>query len=327
MTRHHRHPAPAPRSAFLLGAVCLLFVTRMAISVAAAPAQQKATNPHWKPDGCQTCHTLDQGKPSPIAAAAVDEICLKCHDGRKAAAEFHPVGLAFDNKRFTRPEKWPVVDDRLACVTCHDMRLACSPTLTRPNVNHVLLRDYQVGRSQSKPFCRNCHQESAYKKLNPHAMLLAVKDEIIEDKCLFCHTKPLDRGTLARTGDAFLKADQAALCRDCHPQHRDPMQQGHIGMPLSADMLATMRSRELIGLSSKLSPKIIAQVKASGEKPTKMIPDQGGKIICSTCHNPHQAGVFPSDSALAYRAIKPNADGRMISPVRGQAWCKHCHDF
>lgn len=292
---------------------------------AAAPRAPKADNPHWKADGCANCHA--GGAPRPISAEAADEICLKCHDGRSASAEFHPVGRKFDGTLYTRPQRWPLADGRLGCLTCHDMLPACSAQAKRSTSNRMLLRDYQVGRSQSLPFCRNCHQESAYRKLNPHTMLLADRDETIEDKCLFCHERPLDRTARQRSGKPALKTDELSLCRDCHPQHKDPMPQGHIGLKVDAEMRAIMAVRETMGLSAKLTPQLLAQAKGQGGSPTLMPTRADGTIVCTTCHNPHLRGVFPPDSVLGFRAMRIVDEGKMISPVRGQAWCKHCHEF
>jgi predicted CXXCH cytochrome family protein len=306
---------------------CALLAALAGTSAFAAAPATKVPNPHWQKDGCSNCHTIDGGKKLPIAAANVDGVCLKCHDGRKASAEFHPVGRAFDNQKYIKPKDWPLVEERMVCNTCHDVKIACVEEINRPASNRMLLRDFSATRNQAQPFCRNCHQAEAYQKINPHIMLLAEKDEIIEDKCLFCHNKPLDRQTLARTGDSALKIEQQLLCRDCHPQHKDQMIQGHAGVKISPDMLATMYLRELTGLQATMGTSTVSQAVAAGKKPVKMIPAADGAIVCSTCHNPHQYGVFPKDSVLSYRAMRQMGKNRMVSPVRGQTWCRHCHEF
>lgn len=293
----------------------------------AALVRPKAVNPHWKREACDQCHAMQAGKAQPIAPEKVDEVCVKCHDGRQAAVEFHPVGGALDPARFTHPKDWPVVDNRLICTTCHDVKMTCGETVVRVAANRMFLREYQSGRSQSKPFCQNCHQEAAYKKLNPHVMVLGEKDEIIEDKCLFCHNRPLDRKAMTRTGDSALKAEQAKLCRDCHTQHKDPMQQEHVGIKVSPTTEARIFARETMGFNGRLSDASLEKIVKAGQKPTRMVPGKDGTILCSTCHNPHEKGVFPPGSVLSYRAMWIKGDGQTISPVRGQAWCRHCHEF
>jgi hypothetical protein len=70
----------------------------------------------------------------------------------------------------------------------------------------------------------------------------------------------------------------------------------------------------------------VEQLKAAGAKPTLMRTAADGTITCTTCHNPHQAGVLPAGTALAYRPMRVVGD-RTISPVRGEHWCNHCHDL
>lgn len=297
------------------------------ITIAASPRREKVPSPHWKRDTCATCHTVENGKRLPITPEHADEICLKCHDGRKAAQEFHPVGRPLDPEKYQRPKDWPLVEERLACLTCHDMKPGCNETITRPAANRMLLRDFQAGRKQSKPFCQNCHQSETYQKLNPHVMLLPDSNEIIEEKCLFCHDKPLDRAAVTRTGKPSLKANQQDLCRDCHRPHEDPMVQGHIGLKLSDDMLAYMYVREMTGLRSTVGTATLEQAKAARNKPTKMVGAADNTVVCTTCHNPHQNGVFPVTSELGYRAMRLVDKNSVNSPVRGELWCRHCHEF
>jgi predicted CXXCH cytochrome family protein len=288
----------------------------------------KAPNPHWKNDKCAECHTTDGGAPKTIPPENVDELCLRCHDGTQAAAEFHPVDRVLASANFTLPKGWPLVRERLVCITCHEVKLGCVEKPSRPAGNGAFLRDAKPpAPGQSQPFCAKCHQSNAYKKLNPHQMLLPQTNQIIDEKCLFCHTQKLDRATQERTGDAKLKTDQTTMCRDCHPRHKDAMLTGHLGLAIKEEMQAHIVARETAGLNAKLTPQIIEQARKSGQKPRLMLTDSKGTIVCSTCHNPHQAKVFPPDSALAYRAMRIAGNGKLASPVRTQAFCVHCHDF
>lgn len=318
-------------------------------------AARKSTvpNPHWKNDGCVICHTGLGVEHRAIAPDAVDDLCLKCHDGIKAAAEFHPVHRKFEETAsITKPKGWPVVKDLLACATCHDMLYACDPKKNSMSLNRNFLRDYSIRRTRGQPFCQNCHIEAAYRKINPHEMLLdptapirtrppstrptsgpadplvlAGGREIVEDKCLFCHTEPLDRNAMKRAGNSALKAEQATLCRDCHATHKDPMVQGHIGLTIKPEMLALMYVREQMGLAGSPSATVLGQVEKAGLKPKLMVPAANGTIICSTCHNPHQNGTFPTASELDYRSMRYDRQQRLVSPVHEQIWCRQCHSM
>ncbi len=350
---------------FLAGG-CVAAVTMASIwlasggAMAAQPVARKSTvpNPHWKNDGCVVCHEGTGEGHRKIAAEAVDDICLKCHDGEKAAAEFHPVHRKMEETAsITRPRGWPLINDQMVCATCHDMRLACEMKRNVAGQNRMFLRDYSVRRTQGQPFCQNCHIEKAYRKINPHEMVLdptspvharpatrpttapaeaaetanaavpAGGREIIEDKCLFCHTQPLDRTAMKRTGKSMLKTDQATLCRDCHGAHKDPMVQGHIGLTIKPEMLALMYIREQVGLAGSPAQATIDEVVKAGLKPRLMIPAANGTMICSTCHNPHQSGVFPSSSELDYRSMRFNRQQKLVSPVHEQIWCRQCHSM
>jgi hypothetical protein len=321
---------------------------------AAAGAQPRAfvakvPNPHWKKDTCDVCHAGQGEQRHAIAPEAIDDLCVKCHDGTQASQEFHPVSRKFkETDLITMPKGWPVVNGELACMTCHEIAYACDLKRNTPASNRKFLRDFRQGRAMGQPFCQNCHKESAYRKINPHEMLLetgapallkpsasgarpvpstqpAGGPEVIEEKCLFCHTKPLDRKTMKRTGEASLKTGELALCRDCHPRHKDPMMQNHIGLPIKPEMLALMCVREQTGLAGNPDPTILEQVQAARTRPRLLVPADDNTMTCSTCHNPHQRWVFPPGSELGYRAMQVSPQKKLVSPVHEPVWCRHCH--
>ena len=55
---------------------------------------------------------------------------------------------------------------------------------------------------------------------------------------------------------------------------------------------------------------LLKELKDSGAKPTRLVPNRDGTITCTTCHNPHQYGLFPADSPLAYQAIRSRASAQ-----------------
>ncbi len=284
-----------------------------------------AQNPHWKKESCAACHDMSTGVAAPIAARAIDSLCFSCHDGRKAHAEPHPTGRQFPTTRaMRRPESWPLSQGELGCITCHDAQFGCDLKRHVRADNRNLLRQEGGGPAHGKSFCENCHAEQEFPKLNPHLMLGGDGHAIVE-RCTFCHSEAPDARTLKRTFEAKFKAPQSAICLDCHPRHRDPLVQTHIGLRLTPDEQAYMCAVESTGLSIKPSPQTIARLKAAKTRPALLIPASDGTILCSTCHNPHQAGVFAPESQLAFGAMSLDARNKIVSPVREPQWCRRCH--
>lgn len=291
-------------------------------STASPTTKPAVVNPHWKAAACSECHDMSSGKASLIAVADTDAICLKCHDGKLASAEPHPTRrILKPNDEFVKPDGWPVVDDQIRCVTCHDTQFACDLKTHSREMNKNLLRGDPHASTES--FCLNCHRQSAYQKLNPH--LMAGNPSVSDPQCLVCHTKVLDRATTRPTGDQFLKSDQIAMCRDCHPRHRSTMTENHIGLHLSSEDLALMYARDTLGLASNPSKEYLASAAKAGARPAQLLPAKDDTITCSTCHNPHEAGVFKDDSQMSFAALQLDRQKMLVSPVRDKDWCRHCH--
>ena len=56
-----------------------------------SPAGQRTVNPHYRADGCASCHVVAGGRAQPIEQPKVEALCLSCHDGKRASEEAHPV--------------------------------------------------------------------------------------------------------------------------------------------------------------------------------------------------------------------------------------------
>jgi len=293
---------------------------RVSDAAAATPAR---SNPHWRKDGCAECHAMEAGKARPIAIMAVDSLCLGCHDGRTASAESHAIGRPL--KATSRPgSQWPTADGRLSCITCHDARQACDQAAQRPAANPRFLRLAGTGNAQA--FCGACHEPQHLGRRDPHRMVTADRREIIPEQCLVCHDAVPDRASVARTHKPALRAPEPLSCRACHPVHRDAAPRGHMGALVDPDMLAYMRAREMVGLTGAPSALLLKDLKNRKVMPTQMPLDANGRMTCVTCHNPHQAGVFPTTSPLSAGAMRI-VDGKTLSPVRGRQWCNHCHQL
>jgi len=265
-----------------------------------------------------------------MTRAEGERLCLECHDGSKASAESHPIGRPVDAPDLTVPPDWPLNKNKLTCVTCHDVLAGCRTGISRPPANPQFLR--RPGRSL-KNFCTVCHPSRQFPRVVPHIMLRNSRDiiqwnkqpEIDEDACLFCHLSVPDPNRLRRTHKPDLRLDQVKLCRLCHPDHRLYYTPGHIGDEVSPSMMAYITARELLGLDTRPEKRYLDRLERDQARPLRMIFAPGDIITCTTCHNPHQEGVFPPESVLNYQAFWLVSPGRVASPSTDQNMCFHCH--
>lgn len=277
-----------------------------------APTQPvKSPDPHWQADGCRHCHQMKNGQALAIPPRKVTQICLECHNGRNAPAEGHPIGRILAGPEFTKPKGkgWPLIDNRLVCLTCHDVKQGCSQ-MGRHRKTRAFLRGGPVRNIQV--FCQNCHKPQRSKMYNPHLMLKPDKTYRV-DACRFCH--------LPKT-----KNKRLDLCRSCHPRHVDWFQPGHIAAKMSAEMQAYAAAREHTGPTTRPSRQLIAEMKSAGARPTWTRPDPDGKVVCTTCHNPHLEGLFAADHKMAHGTMKLAAPDKVVSPVRTWRLCIRCHN-
>ncbi|MGE3182694.1 MAG: hypothetical protein AB7N71_13765 [Phycisphaerae bacterium] len=246
-------------------------------------------NPHWNPTGCRQCHDL--GTPTSIPIQQTDALCLRCHDGKQASAEPHPIGWPAESD-FTHPAPgWPLHDGRIACLTCHDVIRHCDVSAPRPNENSGMVRMYDP--QHPLDFCTRCHVADNL-RFNPHRSDKSAR-LTGADSCAICH---VDTPTLPyRSNDnAHLHQQTTALCLNCHKPHADPAPNGHL------DQMQYVTAP--VDLSAKL-------------------PLDAGKITCATCHNPHppQAEDIPW---LGIRAARPE-DATIDLRMNYENLCTACH--
>ncbi|MDX2198650.1 MAG: cytochrome c3 family protein [Phycisphaerae bacterium] len=270
-------------------------------SLAAAPSAVQrvvrkpaatVASPHWSAAGCQVCHTSEP--PSRIDPARVNDLCLSCHDGVKAAADAHPIAVPARSEHTRTPDDWPTHEGRIGCLTCHDIARHCDRSAGRPATNAGLLREYDA----SKPlqFCGNCHDESSAQRLNPHR-------DSGGETCRICHlnSDALPRDGVRR-GTAGLNDPSSRGCLRCHVEHWDYAPTGHLGKPLAESHRERLRSHDALG----------------------SFPLGANGIACFTCHNPHASGTFPTGSALSSRATRA-ADAKLLLRADQPTLCSSCH--
>jgi len=249
-------------------------------------------NPHWAPARCGACHPGDRPFVVP-APAKTDELCMSCHDGVKARSEAHPIGRLAAHDDIGAPPGWPLVNGRLGCLTCHDIRRHCDEDSRRPATNSSMLRAFDS--RDPMHVCTQCHQATDQWRTSPHRHLDA-SGIAIDSACRFCHVKvpPIPSDGLRR-GRPMLHADGSRLCLTCHAPHWDVAPLGHIDRPASQRTRRAMAARRILLADGDGAAPDGAQEALAADS---VFPLWDGRVTCYSCHNPHQAGLFPDGSAL-----------------------------
>jgi predicted CXXCH cytochrome family protein len=303
MHRDRRRPLPVT----CLAAVAVLTIM-LAAGIASSPppvkAPASAPNPHWSPAGCRECHGPGTPTRADFTPMKIEKLCTGCHEARRAPKPVHPSYRPITGDQLRRPAGWPLLGNRVGCITCHEVLAGCRPNIRRPAYNSVFLRGYD-GRDLGR-FCNNCHVRAAEaERFSPHLML----DEdakIVPSACTYCHSgvPKLELTGQADPQTVKLRHGEAALCMGCHTRHLDYFEPGHIGRKVPAGMKAYMATTEARRL------RLAA----------------GDRVTCTTCHNPHQQGVFPPGSAEARGAIRPGDSRRNLGlRLAHTELCCACH--
>ena len=157
-------------------------------------------------------------------------------------------------------------------------------------VHRKPLEVFQIGKSPFAPtrkidVCFKCHQDNNYRICDPHTQV-DENGEIISEKCLYCHLEKPDEKVAAfdqYRSEVKFNRDIQLICVGCHSsnsyQNAHPLNANHLREP-SAEMSAMMkRTEKQYGIILPLN--------------------LDGKIMCATCHNPHQKGVMPGERVAA----------------------------
>jgi hypothetical protein len=272
------------------------------------------SNPHGTRTGCSACHASDTGSVNARPPDISDALCIRCHDGKHAKAEDHPVGRSFNRTDIRLPDGFPAADNKLTCLTCHDVLSACRLEKKSYDENPMMLRGPVAFNTAD--YCTQCHIPDTHRKHNPHQML-SVEGTPGESACRACHTNPIPTAQSKRTNVANLRLAEPDLCLGCHPAHLDFFDPGHTGAAVTdAIRAALLRADQRAGLSKSEHPQLLP-----------LSPQR--RVTCSTCHNPHQAGLFESGSVLERGSMPWPKSTLAPVPLRlqGRELCNACHGY
>jgi len=246
-------------------------------------------NPHI---ACARCHGVQKpqaGKPLFPFQDDPSEICLACHN---YAENHHPVNFV---PQIPIDPAYPLYRGKISCLTCHEIH--GGPLHAGSS---KLLRGGPF--ADRRGICFDCHGKEKFAEINPHNMLDkngAVRNLNNKPVCLICHEVQPDPN-LDTAGNVRFRADVGFLCWRCHPSMRGTFFEKHF---LVRPSLATMQYMVRPDIREKFSLPLVPW----------------GRINCSTCHNPHQAGVIVNQPAAA-------GAGTHLR-LRAANLCEGCHNI
>jgi len=178
------------------------------------------------------------------------------------------------------PEKMKVSDKlplsnegKIVCKTCHGIK-----DIDKTEIDKVDKKadDFHRGGPYKKlsDFCYLCHEKKDYKRSNIHD-LLDDKGEYDEKDCEYCHKKALDPEKEIKRADLEFRLPPEKLCWGCH-----------------------LDAPHFNALNHQAEPdkEMLKRIEASEKKHKIILPlDSKNKVMCVTCHSPHEIGVIAKD--------------------------------
>lgn len=266
----------------------LSVITLLSAAGSAGSAQQTSDQYHTD---CVICHrtATPPYDEASVSAPGLDlsAACMDCHH---YSENHHPVSFVPEREIDSR---FPLFDGEVQCLTCHQGHG------TNGLANPKLLRGGPY--ADRREICTGCHIIDQDLSFNPHIMTGA-DGSILEVNngpvCLICHNAVPDQ-TTANTRVTF-RADVAFLCWRCHPPMPGSFLNIHFQVRPRRKTLAFMKQH-------------------SREQDVDLPLLNRDRITCSTCHNPHQAGIIRKSSAAA------GADSIRKLRLAKELLCTGCH--
>ena len=184
---------------------------------------------------------------------------------------------------FMKPPKRFQLDEKgkLQCATCHGLENIME--IPDDKINTRAKNFLHGGRyKRLSKFCYNCHEKEVNTRetttRNIHVML-DDQGDVIEEKCKYCHEEVQARDKAKGITELKLRLPAEKLCYGCH------LKTPHLN---SIDHLVELKDKKLA--QWKLTQK---------EKNIHMPLTETGKVMCVTCHTPHEKGVLAPDLPAA----------------------------
>lgn len=234
-------------------------------------ATSPASYPHGNRAACRACHPRDlpAGSPAVFQESDPTKRCVGCHP--EDHTKIHPVGVAPSEKTYPMSFlQYPLnPDGTIGCSTCHDH--PCDPT--KPPTGPSFLRGGPY--ITFTDFCYRCHPKAGKGGLNPHDQVDS-KGNVVSGTCTFCH-KTAPSGDAYDPSELLYLRSPIELCTRCHDQGPHPTANHLVEVP----------------------EEMVRRLETYQKRHKVLLPlDDAGRIVCTTCHNPHAKGVLRGEAAL-----------------------------
>jgi hypothetical protein len=306
--------------------IFLIFIILFVIALCRfARAAEKAQNPHGDAALCSSCHTSAAGGKSDLRFSGnVVQLCRSCHDGRLAGSEEHPSEVTPGEEIAMRiPSDMPLDNGMLTCLSCHDVVRRCKTEQAASESNRNFLRGVQ--RSPGVAFCFRCHAEEKYRPFNVHDQLEG--DKIKTNTCGWCHVNVPDVNVRLKVGEPYaIRNSSYVLCSSCHDVGMaHPSNSPHLESRASPEILNYMSAYEMQPGMCMTIHELMEYVRAVKRSPRSIPLGSDGSIVCYSCHNPHEKGLFPHSNPRSLGAEPKHAKNHRLRARQGDI-CIACHD-
>jgi len=286
--------------------------------------EEQNRNPHGNPTLCSSCHTSPTGgRRSLRFNGSISQLCQSCHDGQPGMREVHPVNLAPSAALARRiPSDFPLKDGMLTCLTCHDITPSCKTSQPTVAPKRRFLRGTDVSRPLE--FCFRCHARESYRPFNAHDQLEAGEPKT--DTCVWCHVGAPDVASRSEEdASRALRGKSFGICASCHPVAKGHPNDGpHMGAVPSAEMTWYMSAYEVQPQMNLPLKQLLEYVRAAKRVPRSIPLDEGSRITCYSCHNPHEKGLLPNWNPRSIGSEPKHAANHRLRAREGQL-CIACH--
>lgn len=195
--------------------------------------------------------------------------CLECHEG---AEKDHAHQVEVRPDRFPPPKTWPMVNNAVSCVTCHDIVGKTDMSLYETSPLF-----YREGPYASMvDFCFRCHEplKQDLHKLNPHVDMLTKAHDINYKNCTNCHSVQV-RSPKTKVTRKDIKLPDSLICVSCHEKTQHVGSDVHIEKKLTSRMLSHLKTYEK---THQITVPLMAD----------------DRVSCLSCHLVHPQKVLDS---------------------------------